>query len=129
MSTTAVGPKCSRCGAEMTLRDPQFAVPYWACDTLHDPPEVAAAGREIGYATALVRSRILDPLDDQRLEAFEAEYTVDPAMFVDSVCNRLHICIESDREREHKRYRDRSVSGTTSGSNQAFLVEFHDDPS
>jgi len=117
----------------MTRHDPQFAVPYWACDTLHDPPEVAPIGRELRYAVALVRSRILDPLEDRHLEAFDAEYTVDPAMFVDSICDRLRVCIESDREREQERRRDRSGigsgSGAASGPDQAFLVEFHGDHS
>lgn len=106
-------PACSQCGGPLVLREPQFGVPYWACGKPHNPPEVAPASQDLGYATALIRSRVVDPIDRARVAAFEADSTLDPAQFLDAVCERLAVCIESDRERERERSDMRGNDGST----------------
>jgi hypothetical protein len=99
-------PVCSQCGRPLNRRNPSFGVPYWACPTLHEPPEVASIDRD--HAIALVRTRILDPLDGTELHAFDADHHPDPANFLNAVSQRLDTCLAADRDREriyHQQHR------------------------
>jgi hypothetical protein len=95
----------------------QFLVqsPYWACETPHDPPEVAPIGRDPKYAITLIRSRPVDPLDDARLEPFDVDgdagSDIVSGQFVDAVCERLAVCIESDRDCERDQIQESIESG------------------
>jgi hypothetical protein len=119
MNLGGSAPVCSRCGAALVKREPQFGVPYWACETPHDPPEVAPIDRDPEYAIALIRSRLVDPLDKARLDPFDidGDAVPIPGRFVDAVCERLAVCVESDRDRERDRVQEsiesRSNSTTT----------------
>jgi hypothetical protein len=94
-------PVCSQCARPLDRRNPSFSVPYWACPTRHDPPEVASIDRDLDYAIALVRTRILDPLDRTELHAFDADHHPDPADFFKAISQRLDTSRAADRERIH----------------------------
>jgi hypothetical protein len=102
-------PVCSQCARPLDRHNPSFGVPYWACPTRHDPPEVASIDRDLDYAIALVRTRIVDPLDGMELHAFDADHQLYPADFLNAVSQRLDTCLAAARERErihHLQHRD-----------------------
>jgi hypothetical protein len=102
-------PVCSQCARPLVRRNPSFGVPYWACPTRHDPPEVASIDRDLDHAIALVRTRIVNPLDGTELNAFDATRQPDPADFLHALSQRLQTCLAADRDRErihHQHQRD-----------------------
>jgi hypothetical protein len=100
---------CSQCARPLVRRNPSFGVPYWACPTRHNPPEVASIDRDLDHALALVRTRIVDPLDGTELNAFDVDHHPDPADFLNALSQRLDTCLAADRDRErihHTQHRD-----------------------
>lgn len=85
----------------MALVDDLGVSTYWRCAD-HAPPVAVLPPRNVGYARALVRSRITAPLDPSILDVdaddahvapalaqFGADRSGAPARFVDRLCDRL----------------------------------------
>lgn len=91
--------RCPFCDAVLeTFGEEPGDRPYWACSSCDAPPILPP--RNVGYATALIRTRIVE----DGLDQFD-DMGVDPACFLDRVWDRL--ALVTDGIREHDATRER----------------------
>lgn len=85
--------------------------PYWACAGDADCFAIVLPPRNVGYATALVSGRIVDPIrpddyPDVDAPAPTAQFdanAADPARFLERVCERLQLVAETIRDQDRGR--------------------------
>lgn len=121
---------CAWCGSELErFGEEPGKHPYWACQHCSKPRRPVLPPRNVGYAIALIRGRIVDPLRPDEYTDTEGIHptgyfdpdAADPGRFLDRIWDRLSRVNRTIREQDRNRRIEDSGRNAPSGQRQAGL--------